>query len=389
MKLPVYLDNHATTRVDQRVVDVMTPLMTEEYGNAASRQHEYGWRAEAAVEIARSHVAALIGAQLQEIVFTSGATESINLALKGVADAAGRIGDRIVVAATEHRAVLEVCEGLRQRGFAITVLPVDGNGMIDPDELRRVLDQPTLLVSIMAANNEIGTIAPLAEIGAICRERKVLFHTDAAQAAGKIPIDVRGMNIDLLSLSAHKIYGPKGVGALYIRSGKPMVRILPQMAGGGHEKGMRSGTLNVPGIAGLGEAARIAVKVREEESKRVQSLRDRLIEGLSREIEGLRVNGHPTERLVQNANVQVAGVPADQLMMAMKDVAVSAGSACSSASPEPSHVLKAIGLSQTDASCCIRFGLGRFTTEEEVEYAIRRTVEAANSLAKKHAALQG
>jgi cysteine desulfurase len=387
MKLPVYLDNHATTRVDQRVVEVMLPLMTEEYGNAASRQHEYGWRAEAAVEIARSRVASLVGAHDAEIVFTGGATESINLALQGVADASGRPGDQIVTAATEHKAVLEVCEELRRRGFVVTVLPVDPDGLIDLDDLREALEKKTLLVSIMAANNEIGTVAPLAAIGGICRERNVLFHTDAAQAAGKIPIDVGRMNIDLLSMSAHKLHGPKGVGALYVRAAHPSIRLAAQVVGGGQEHGLRAGTQNVPGIGGFGEAARIALAEGERDSVRIRGLRDRLVEGLGRGIEGLHVNGHPTDRLVQNANTHIPGVKADRLLMAMKDVCVSSGSACSSASPEPSHVLQAIGLSSMEASCCIRFGLSRFTTEEEIDYAVKRVVEAAETVGKWQVAL--
>lgn len=385
MKLPIYLDNHSTTRVDDRVADVMVRLMTGEYGNAASRQHEFGWRAEAAVEIARKHVAALIGANEKEIIFTSGATESINLALKGIAEGQGRPGDRIVTAATEHKAGLEVCDALRQRGYDVVVLPVDRSGSVDPDDLRKALEKKTLLVSIMAANNEIGTIAPLTAIGSLCREYGALFHTDAAQAAGKMTIDVNAMQIDLLSMSAHKLHGPKGAGALYIRSARPSMRLAPQMIGGGHERGYRSGTQNVPGIAGFGEAARIAMSESAEDNSRISRLRDRLAAGLSAGIEGLRVNGHPDNRLVNNASVLIPGVKSDRLIMAMKDVCVSAGSACSSASPEPSHVLQSIGLSADEASCCIRFGLSKYTTEEEIDYAVRRVTEAATAIAKKSA----
>jgi cysteine desulfurase len=381
MQLPVFLDNHSTTRVDDRVAAGMVRSMTEEYGNAASRQHEFGWRAEATVEIARKRVAALVGADEKEIVFTSGATESINLALKGLAEAGGRTGDRIVTAATEHKAGLEVADILRRQGYDVVVLPVDRTGLVDPDDVRKALEKKTLLVSIMAANNEIGTIAPLRAIGGICRERGVLFHTDAAQAAGKVPVDVRAMNIDILSMSAHKLHGPKGAGALFIRASRPAIRMAPQIIGGGHENGYRSGTLNVPGIAGFGEAARIALAEGEEDARRIGLLRDRLVEGLSRRIDGLKVNGHPTDRLACNANVLIPGVQSGRLIMAMKDVCISAGSACSSASPEPSHVLRAIGLDAHEAACCVRFGLSKYTTEEEIDYAVGRVSEAVVTLA--------
>jgi cysteine desulfurase len=380
MNTPVYLDNHATTKVDPRVVRVMIPLMEDDYGNAASRQHAFGWKAEAAVEIARSRVALLVGALPEEVVFTSGATESVNLALKGVAESRRDRGNRIVIAATEHRAVLDTAARLSQDGFDITTLRVDAAGLVDPAMIGKAIGPKTILVSIMAANNEIGTIAPLEEIGALCRERGVLFHTDAAQAAGKIPMDVRAMNIDLLTLSAHKMHGPKGVGALVIRTG---VRIAPQIDGGGHERGLRSGTLNVPAIAGFGLAAEIAGKDMKQESESLGALRDRLVEGLGETIEGIRINGHTTQRLPSNANITFPGVTADALMMAMKDIAVSSGSACSSASPGPSHVLLAIGLSPDEASASLRFGLGRFTTREEIDYAIHRVAETHQEVAQR------
>jgi cysteine desulfurase len=386
MTIPVYLDNHATTRVDGRVIRLMTSLMEEGYGNAASLQHEFGWRAEAAVEQARRRVGALIGALPEEIIFTSGATESVNLALKGVAMADRRAGARIITAVTEHRAVLDTCSRLERDGFQVVRLPVDPCGMVDPDDVRRAMTGETILVSVMMANNEIGTIAPVSAIGALCRERGVPFHTDATQAVGKIPVDMHAMQIDLLSLSAHKMYGPKGTGALAVRRGPPAIRILPQIDGGGHEHGLRSGTLNVPGIAGFGLAAEIAGSVMGEESARLSALRDRLVHGTLECIPGVRINGHPALRLPHNANITFPGAHADAVMMAMKDIAVSSGSACSSALSEPSHVLRAIGLDREEAACSLRFGLGRFTTEEEIAYAIGRVNETVRRIAA-HAAV--
>lgn len=380
MRTPVYLDNHATTKVDPRVVGAMLPLMEDDYGNAASRQHAFGWKAEAAVEIARARIALLIGATPEEIVFTSGATESINLALKGAAESLRGRGNRIVIAATEHRAVLDTAARLAQYGFEITTLGVDPTGLVDPADISKAIGPRTILVSIMGANNEIGTLAPLGEIGALCRDRGVLFHTDAAQAVGRIPLDVGEMNIDLLSLSAHKMHGPKGTGALVVRNG---VRIAPQLDGGGHERGLRSGTLNVPAIVGFGLAAEIAGADMEKESVRLSALRDRLVGGLENAIEGIRMNGHPTRRLPHNANITFPGVTADALMMAMKDIAVSSGSACTSASPGPSHVLLAIGLSPEEARASLRFGLGRFTTEEEIEYTIHKVAETHHAVAER------
>jgi cysteine desulfurase len=388
MNVPVYLDNNATTRMDRRVVEAMLPLMEETYGNPSSRQHEFGWRAEAVVELARGRVAALVGAVPGEIIFTGGATESVNIALKGVARGRGREGKRIVTSATEHSAVLDACLRLEQEGFEIVRLPVDATGLVDPDDVRSALGPGTILVSVMSANNEIGTLAPVAEIGALCAERGVLFHTDATQAAGKISIDMHAMHVDLLSFSAHKMYGPKGVGALAIREGRPAIRIMPLVDGGGQEKGIRPGTLNVPGIAGFGVAAEIAASVMPEESVRLARLRDRLVETLRAGLEGVRVNGHPARRLPGTANVLFPGAPADAVMMAMKDVAVSAGSACSSSSPEPSHVLKAIGLTREETLSSLRFSAGRFTTEEEIDYAAGRVCETVRKIAGSTARME-
>lgn len=386
--LPVYMDNHSTTRVDRRVLDAMMPYFTECYGNASSKQHRAGWDAEAAVEKARTQVAALIGAHATEIVFTSGATESVNLAIKGVAGASAGRKRHIVTAATEHKAVLDCCARLERYGYTVSYLPVDPQGTVGVDEVRAAITPATILVSVMMANNEIGTIAPIDEIGAVCRERGVLFHSDATQAVGRIPVDVVKQNIDLLSLSAHKMYGPKGVGALYVRDARPRINIQAIIDGGGQERSMRSGTLNVPGIAGFGVACDIAGKEGSDESRRMMCQRDRLLHGITLELDGVRINGHPTNRLPNNANLTFAGVRADRLMMEMTDVAVSAGSACSSSSPEPSHVLTAIGLSKDDVLSSIRFGLGRFTTEEEVEYVIGRVAESVRALREKFSHVQ-
>jgi cysteine desulfurase len=383
MNTPVYLDNQATTRVDRRVIDAMIPLMDEVYGNASSTQHEFGWRAEAAVAQARRRVSALVGALPEEVIFTGGATESINLALKGAARGDRARRNRIITAGTEHRAVHDTCTRLEAEGFEVIRVPVDRYGMVDPDDVRRAITPGTILVSIMAANNEIGTIAPLEALGALCSELGVLFHTDATQAVGKIPIDMHAMHIDLLSFSAHKMYGPKGVGALAVRAGRPPIRLIPLLDGGGHEKGIRSGTLNVPGIAGFGVAAEIAAAVMPGESRRLSGLRDSLVEGVNEALEGVRLNGHPTLRLPHNANILFPGANADAVMMAMKDIAISAGSACSSASAEPSHVLRAIGLTPQETLCSLRFGLGRFTTEEEIAYTIGRVNETVRKISRK------
>jgi cysteine desulfurase len=381
MARPVYLDFHATTPVDPRVLEAMLPYFSEKFGNAASRQHEYGWEAQKAVDAARSQIAALIGAAANEIVFTSGASESNNLAIKGVAHANRERGDHIITAATEHKSVLDSCKCLTREGVRITTLAVDSHGFIDLDELRSAITDRTLLVSIMAANNEIGVVQPLADIGAIARERDVLFHTDAAQAAGKIPIDVARMNIDLLSLTGHKYYGPKGAGALYVRRRKPRIELACQIDGGGHEGGYRSGTLNTPGLVGLGRAAEICREEMATESARLAALRDRLLAGLQRHLDGVQVNG-PTDgrRLPHNLHVSFDDVDGEALLMALGDIAVSTGSACSSGSQAPSHVLQAIGAVKERGGASIRFGLGRPTTDADIEFAIERVTTVVKSL---------
>ncbi len=381
--LPIYLDNNSTTKVDPRVVEAMLPYFSGHYGNAASKHHEFGWRAEAAVENARKQIAGLVGATSKEIIFTSGATESINLALKGIAEGSSLKGNHIIAAATEHKAVLDTCRRLEKHGANVTVLSVDSDGLVSLEDLENAITDQTILVSIMLANNEIGTIAPIAEIGKICRERKVLFHTDATQAVGKIPVDVKELNVDLISFSAHKMYGPKGVGALYVRDASPRFNLLAQIDGGGHERNFRSGTLNVPAIVGFGEAARVAKEELKMECWSVGVLRDRLENGILSQVEDAFVNGHPTERLPNNANITFKGADADKIMMDMKDVAVSSGSACSSVMPEPSHVLRAIGLSVEDAKSSIRFGVGRFTTDEEINYVIGRVKEVVERVREK------
>ncbi len=378
--LPIYMDNNATTRVDPRVVEAMLPYLTVHYGNAASRNHSFGRDAEGAVETARGHVARLIGADDREIVFTSGATESTNLAIKGVAAMYRRKGNHIVTAATEHNAVLDVCKRLESEGFAVTYLPVDRFGQVRLEQVAEVLTDRTILVSVMAANNEIGTLQPVAEIGKLCRGRDVLFHCDAAQAIGKIAIDVEAMQIDLLSASAHKIYGPKGVGSLYVRRRDPRVRLQPMMDGGGHERGMRSGTLPVPNIVGFGKACELCLAEMADETERIQRLRDLLRDGILADLEDVQLNGHATQRLAGNLNLSFAYVDGEALMMAIKDIAVSSGSACTTASPGPSHVLKALGLDDDLARSSIRFGLGRFNTEDEVKYVVGEVAAAVRRL---------
>lgn len=380
VKTPVYMDYHATTPVDQRVVDAMMPYYRENFGNAASRQHRFGWLAEEAVNAARETVARAIHAEAREVVFTSGATESNNLAIKGVAEAYGQRGDNIVTCQTEHKSVLDVCKNLARHGYTVTLLPVDAHGLIHTDEIRKELTSKTFLVSIMLANNEIGTIQNVAEVASLCKERDILFHTDATQAVGKIPVDVQAMGIDLLSMSGHKFYGPKGTGALYVRSKNPRVRIIAQLDGGGHERGLRSGTLNVPGIVGLATALDICMKSMSEESERVRRLRNRLEEKIFSSLDDVHLNGHPTQRLPNNLNVSFPGVEDNALMMSMKDVAVSSGSACSSAEPEPSHVLKALRIGKERETSAIRFGLGRWTTEEEVDFVAHRVIETVKNL---------
>jgi cysteine desulfurase len=380
VKLPIYLDNHSTTEVDPRVFETMKPYFTEIFGNAASKSHVFGWKAEAAVQKARRQIAGLVKAEPQEIIFTSGATESINLALKGAAEAYFKKSKRIVTTPVEHKAVLDTCSALRSRGFEVKYLGVDNFGLIDLNELERELDENTIIVSIIAANNEIGTIQPIKEIGAVCRKKGVLFHIDAAQALGKIELDVNEMNIDLMSLSAHKVYGPKGIGALYIRAKNTKVNLVPQIDGGGHERGFRSGTLNVPGIVGFGKACEIYKSEMESESEKLLKLRDRLYDGINKRLKKVFLNGHPERRLPGNLNLCFEFVDADSLMMSMKDIAVSSGSACSSEAVEPSHVLKAIGLKNELVKSSIRFGIGRFNTEEEIDYTINKVCEKVTEL---------
>jgi len=383
MRLPIYMDYNATTPTDPQVIEAMMPFFNEHFGNAASRQHEFGWIAEGAVENSRKTIAKRINAEAKEIVFTSGATESNNLALKGIAEAYRSKGNHIITGTTEHKSVLDVCSFLERNGFRVSYIPVDEYGAVNLEQLRDAITEHTILASVMMANNEIGTLASVAEIGRLCSERGILFHTDATQCVGKIPTDVHAMNIHLMSMSAHKLYGPKGIGALYVRSKNPRVKIIEQIAGGGHENGMRSGTLNVPAIVGFAKAVEIAVQNMSDESARVASLRDTLEHRLLA-IEGTRRNGHPTKRLYNNINITFPNVPADDLMMALKqDVAISSGSACSSADAaagKMSHVLKAIGIEDQAGRCTVRIGIGRCTTEEEIEYAGKKIVEAAERL---------
>jgi cysteine desulfurase len=379
MKIPIYMDYHATTPVDPRVLEAMLPFFREEFGNAASKSHAFGWRAEEAVEAAREEVAKLVGASAKEIAWTSGATESDNLAIKGAAHFYQSKGKHLVTCKTEHKAVLDSMHALERQGFEVTFLDVEKDGRLDPAKLQAALRPDTILVSVMHANNETGVVHPIAEIGKITRAAGVLLHCDAVQSVGKIPFDVEAMNVDLASLSAHKMYGPKGVGALYVRR-KPRVRLVAEMDGGGHERGFRSGTLNVPGIVGFGAAARLAVEEREAEAARVLALREKLRKDIDARLDLVTLNGSLEHRLPGNLNVSFAYVEGEALMMAVKDVAVSSGSACTSASLEPSYVLRAMGVSEDLAHSSIRFGLGRFTTEEEVEYVVRLVVEKVKKL---------
>jgi cysteine desulfurase len=379
-KTPIYMDNNATTRTDPRVVEAMLPYFTEKFGNAASRNHAFGWEAEEAVDNAREQIASLIGAGAKEIVFTSGATESDNLALKGVASMYRKKGNHIITVVTEHKAVLDPCKRLERDGFQVTFLPVDKTGRVSAEQIAEAMTDKTILVSVMAANNEIGTIQPIGEIGRLCKQRGVLFHTDAVQAVGKVPVDVEEMGIDLLSLSGHKIYGPKGIGAIYVRRKDPRVRLDAIIDGGGHERGMRSGTLPVPLIVGLGMACELCRKEMDSESKRLLKLRERLQQGITSKLEDVYLNGHPIERLPGNLNLSFAFVEGEAMMMGIKDVAVSSGSACTSASLEPSYVLKALGVGDELAHSSIRFGLGRFNTEEEVDYVVEDVVRTVNHL---------
>jgi cysteine desulfurase len=379
LKLPIYMDNHATTPVDPRVVEAMLPYFTEIFGNAASRSHSFGWTAENAVELARDQVGALIGASGKEIVWTSGATESDNLAIKGAAEFHKDRGNHIITAQTEHKAVLDTCKRLEKEGFDVTYLPVEHDGRVNPETVRAAMTDKTILVSIMLANNEIGTVNPIEEIGAIVKKGGAIFHVDAVQGVGKIPFDVNAARVDLASLSAHKMYGPKGIGALYVRR-KPRVRITAQIDGGGHERGMRSGTLNVPSIVGFGKAAELSRTEMASEAKRLFALRERLREGIQSRVTDTYVNGSMEHRLPGNLNISFAYVEGEGMLMGLKDVAVSSGSACTSASLEPSYVLRAVGVEEEMAHTSIRFGLGRFNTEEEVDYVIDLVVGKVNKL---------
>jgi cysteine desulfurase len=381
LKLPIFMDNNSTTPVDPRVLEEMIPYFTTKFGNAASRSHKFGWEAEEAVDYARERIAKLIGAKEgKEIVITSGATESDNLAIKGVAEFYADKGKHIITTVTEHKAVLDTCKRLEKSGYRVTYLPVKADGLIDIEDLKRAMDDKTILVTIMFANNEIGVVQPVAEIGRLCHERGILFHTDGVQAVGKIPVDVNAMNIDALSLTAHKIYGPKGVGALYVRRRNPRVQISEQINGGGHERGMRSGTLNVPGIVGLGKACEIAREEMESEAKRLSALRDKLKAKLEGALDYIHVNGTMEHRLPGNLNMSFVYVEGESLLMGINDIAVSSGSACTSATLEPSYVLKALGLGDDVAHSSIRFGLGRFNTEAEVDYVADKVIDVVQKL---------
>ncbi len=381
LSLPIYMDNHATTPMDPRVLEAMVPFFTKTFGNAASRTHRFGWEAEAVVDDARDTLAQLIGAESgKEIVFTSGATESDNLAIKGVAEYYKSKGNHIITTVIEHKAVLDSCKRLEKEGFDVTYLPVDQTGRVDPEQVRAAITDKTILVSVMLANNEVGTIQPIAEIGAITREKGVLLHCDAVQGIGKTEFDVAKMNVDLASLTAHKIYGPKGCGALYIRRKRPRVRLVAQMDGGGHERGNRSGTLNVPGIVGFAKAAQILMQEGAAEKAKILALRERLHQKINAQLGEVVLNGHPEHRLCGNLNLSFSFVEGEGLMMAIKDVAVSSGSACTSASLEPSYVLRAMGLDEELAHSSIRFGIGRFNTEEEVDYVAQLMIDKVSRL---------
>ena len=381
MKFPIYLDNHSTTPMDPRVLESMLPYFMEKFGNAASRNHAFGWDAEEGVETARKQIAKLIHADAKEIVFTSGATESNNLALKGVVEMYHEKGDHIITSSTEHRAVLDTAKSLEaKRGVKVTYLPVDKFGMVNPEDVRNAITDKTILISVMFANNEIGTINPVKAIGKIAKEKGILFHCDATQGVGKVPIDVQDMGIDLMSFSAHKIYGPKGIGALYVRKKNPRVRIAAQMDGGGHERGMRSGTLPVPLIVGFGKACELCEQEMAADAARLSVMRDRLHATITKALEDVYLNGHPTERLPHNLNISFAYVEGESLLMGCKEIALSSGSACTSATLEPSYVLRALGVGAELAHSSIRFGLGRFTLDEEVDYAAKRIIETVTKL---------
>jgi cysteine desulfurase len=374
------MDYHATTPVDPRVLQAMLPYFTEHFGNAASRNHPFGWQAEEAVETARKQVADLIGANAKEVIFTSGATESDNLAIKGVAEMYREKGNHVITAVTEHKAVIDTCKRLEKEGYRVTYLPVQKDGLVNLDELRAAITDKTILITIMMANNEIGVIQPIAEIGAIAKEKGILFHTDAVQAAGKVPFNVNELKVDLASLSAHKMYGPKGVGALYVRRRNPRVLLAPMVDGGGHERGMRSGTLNVPGIVGFGKAAELCRLEMAAETERLRKMRDRLNTELHENLDEIYINGSMEHRLPHNLNISFAYVEGESLLMGINDVAVSSGSACTSASLEPSYVLKALGAGDDLAHSSIRFGLGRWTTDEEIDYVVEKMTNVVTRL---------
>jgi cysteine desulfurase len=380
MKTPIYLDYHATTPMDPRVLDAMLPYFTEHFGNAASRNHSFGWEAEKAVEHARKQIADLIGANAKEIIFTSGATESNNLAIKGVAEMYAEKGNHIITVATEHKAVLDTCKHLEKNGFRVTYLSLAADGLVTLEQIREAITDKTILVSIMYANNEIGVVQPIAAIGKLLKEKGILLHTDGVQAVGKVPVNVITDNIDLMSITAHKMYGPKGVGALYVRRKSPRVQITAQMDGGGHERGMRSGTMNVPGIVGFGKAAELCRLEMAEESKRLSHLRDKLKHKLEAELDEVYINGSMAHRLPHNLNMSFQYVEGESLLMGINDIAVSSGSACTSATLEPSYVLKALGLGDDLAHSSIRFGLGRFTTEEEIDYTADKLIGVVRKL---------
>jgi cysteine desulfurase len=377
---PVYLDNHATTPMDPRVFEAMKPYFLEDFGNAASRNHQFGWRAEKAVENARKQIASLINCSEKEIIFTSGATESDNMAILGIAEMYAEKGDHIITTNIEHKAILDSCKVAEKRGFKVTYLPVDKYGQVTVESVRAALTDKTILISVMFANNEIGSINPIGAVGALAKEKGIIFHTDAVQALGRVPVDVEALGIDLLSISGHKIYGPKGVGALYVRRKNPRVKLSPLIHGGGHERGMRSGTLNVPGIVGLGKASELAKNELAQDVEKQKALRDRLEKKLFDALDEIHLNGHPTERLPNNLNISFAFVEGESLMMGIKDIAVSSGSACTTASLEPSYVLRAIGVTEDLAHTSIRFGLGRFTTPEEVDYTAEQVIKTVRRL---------
>lgn len=385
VKNRIYMDHHATTPVDPRVLEAMLPYFTDIYGNAASIDHDFGYEAKQAVERARAQTAKVIGARSEEIVFTSGATESDNLALFGVMEHYADKGDHLITCVTEHKAILDAAKHLEEQGKTVTYLPVDQYGLVDPDAVKKAITSKTVLISIMMANNEIGTIAPIREIGSVAHEHGVLFHTDAAQAVGHIPVDVQKMNIDLLSISAHKIYGPKGVGALYVRNSRPRVHLTPRFFGGGHERGLRSGTLNVPGIVGLGKALEIAGSIMRSEARRLEEMRDFIFAQLSTCIDGILLNGHPMLRLPHNLNISIAGIESKSLVMGLSDIALSTGSACTSFRVDPSHVLAALNVGEETIHSSIRIGLGRWNTNAEAQYLVDHLVEQVNRI--RHLAL--